>query len=85
MAALDNLEENFEEYLNRLISEYGSGTVAEMIGIDSPRMTRFRGGEAGLTIQQIEKLLEIKGTGLVQRGQLTKYREHLIMTVDILR
>lgn len=78
-------EYTLDEYITEVISEYGAGNVADMIGIDPSKMSRFRAGEQGLTIEQGEKLFAIKDMVLVRRGTLGKYREHLIATVDILR
>lgn len=62
---------HFSELLEGLIGKSSQGAVAADLGIDASRLSKVRGGEAGLTLAQIDKAL-----------QMTSYGLHKVSVVD---
>lgn len=59
----------FSEMLDDLIAHYTQTTVANEIGVDSAKLSRFRSEKEGLSIKQIEKLMQLSKSEIISAEQ----------------
>jgi len=81
------------DVFNAAIEFYGMEEVGRMCGdVDKAKICNVRSGNQGIKLSQIDALLKAEGYVIIKAEKLQKYKErdqkyrdHLIMTVDLLK
>lgn len=73
----------FTEFLNRLVGEIGQGTLADQIGADGATLSRFRSGQGSLSMEAVDKLLDVGNAVIIQRTEWEKLEGALETISDL--
>ncbi len=67
----------FSDLLNRLVSEMGQGSLADMLKIDGSALSRFRSGQGCAPIAVVDHLLDIGKAMIVSREDIARLEDAL--------
>jgi len=75
----------FEDIIQELTNRCGLATLAEALGIDKAQLSRFRSGDGGLTLDNVEKLLTNAEVIIIPRAKYLRIIQSLVTANDLLK
>jgi hypothetical protein len=74
---------NLRQILIVLVGERGQGTLAESIGTNDSQLSRFRSDNGALSLEVLDKLLEVGGLEIVRKDDLKRMEDALEVITDL--
>ena len=75
----------FGDMVHELISKHGLVTMANELEIDKSALSRWKNGEGGLTLAQMERLLTFSDTVLISRKRYRRLVYTIISMSEFLK
>jgi hypothetical protein len=87
LTGFDKLASNsgLEDVIQELTNRCGLATLADELGIDKAQLSRFRSGDGGLTLENIEKLLTNADVVIIPRTKYLRIIQSLVTANDLLK
>jgi putative protein kinase ArgK-like GTPase of G3E family len=73
----------FSEFLNELVGKMGQGALADQMGIDGAALSRFRSGQGSISLDKVDKVLEVADAVIVSKADRRKLEDALATVSDL--